>query len=380
MTRGGAHGDFPRTKVITVVGTRPEIIRLSEIIRLLDSSTDHVLVHTGQNYDFSLNEVFFRDLKVRQPDYYLESDTSSLGTFLGSVLAKIESILLIEQPDAFLVLGDTNSSIAALLAKRMKIPTYHMEAGNRCFDSNVPEEINRRLVDHVVDFNLVYSEHARSNLIAEGIEPRRILLTGSPMAEVLAAQREGIESSSALADLGLHRDRYVLASLHREENVDSRQRLDAVLECLACVHDEFALPILVSTHPRTRQRLGDLGRSLEGVTFHEPLGFHDYVHLQQHAYCVLSDSGTIAEESTILGFPAVTMRDAIERPEALDAGTIVMSGLDPANVIEGIRFARNASRQRDHPYEYFINDCSQRTVSFMLSTHRRHEQWSGLRT
>lgn len=369
-----------RTKVITVVGTRPEIIRLSEVVKRLDDTTQHILVHTGQNYDFELNEIFFRDLGIREPDHYLGADMSSLGAFLGSVLIKIEKVLVTEKPDAFLVLGDTNSSVAAVLAKRLKIPTYHMEAGNRSFDANVPEEINRRLVDHVVDFNLVYSEHARSNLIAEGIEPRRILLTGSPMAEVLAAQRQGIERSNVLKKLALAPDGYVLASIHREENVDSRERLGAVLDCLEAVRTEFGLPIAVSTHPRTRKRLDELNRSLEGVTFHQPLGFHDYVHLQQRAFCVLSDSGTISEESTILGFPAVTMRDAIERPEALDAGTIVMTGLDPDNLIEGIRFARRSDSSREgYPNEYFVTNCAERTVSFILSTHRRHEQWSGIR-
>lgn len=369
------------TKVMTIVGTRPEIIRLSETIKLLDCTVDHVLVHTGQNYDSTLNDVFFRDLNLREPDFFLHADTSSLATFMGSVLQGVEKLIAQESPDAVLVLGDTNSAISVLMAKRMKVPTYHMEAGNRSFDANVPEEINRRLVDHVADFNLAYSELARTNLLREGIEPRRILLTGSPMLEVLKAQRESIERSDVLARLGLSQESYMLASLHREENVDSPARLNAVLDCLERASNAFDLPVLMSTHPRTRKRLTILGRRTPGIAFHDPLGFHDYIHLQQRAFCVLSDSGTISEESTILGFPAVTLRDSIERPEAIDAATIVMTGLDGDNLVEAIRFVRNGGRgQRQCPAEYFIDDCSRRVVAFILSTHRRHEQWTGIRT
>lgn len=370
------------TKVVTVVGTRPEIIRLSEVIKLLDATVDHVLVHTGQNYDFGLNQIFFDELGIRSPDYFLEAPTNSLGTFLGGVLQAIEGVLEKERPDAFLMLGDTNSSIATVLAKRMKIPTYHMEAGNRSFDANVPEEINRRLVDHVADFNLVYTAHARRNLLAEGIEPRRILLTGSPLREVLNAQSDGIRNSTVLADLGLSSGSYFLASLHREENVDDRDRLNSVLDCLQEVAVEYQRPVLMSTHPRTRARLAALGRDVDDVVFHEPMGFHDYVHLQVNAYCVLSDSGTISEESSILGFPAVTMRDAIERPEALDNGAIFMSGLDVSNLLETVRFARavrQGGRRIDMPDEYSVSNCAARTVGFILSTCHRHAEWSGLR-
>ncbi|MBK8463313.1 MAG: UDP-N-acetylglucosamine 2-epimerase (non-hydrolyzing) [Nigerium sp.] len=369
------------TKVLTVVGTRPEIIRLSEVIKRLDATVDHVLVHTGQNYDYELNEVFFHDLGLRKPDHFLNVDTSSLGAVLGGVLIAVEKVLQDEQPDAVLVLGDTNSCIAALMARRMRIPVYHMEAGNRCFDQNVPEETNRRMVDHVSDFNLVYTEHARRNLLAEGIHPRRILLTGSPMYEVLAAQREAIDASTIVDDLGLEPGKFFLVSAHREENVDAPDRLSALLDCLDAVVNEFGLPVLVSTHPRTRKRLEALGRQTEGITFHKPLGFHDYNKLQLESFCVLSDSGTIAEESTILGFPAVTLRDAIERPEALDAGTILMTGLHPENVIEGVRFATSSGEPvAGTPFEYFIPNCSTRTTSFILATHRRHEHLTGLRT
>ena len=366
------------TKVMTVVGTRPEIIRLSEVIKRLDATVDHVLVHTGQNYDFELNEIFFEELGLRKPDHFLEVDTSSLGRVLGEVLIKIEQVLLQEKPDAFLVLGDTNSCIAAVMAKRMRIPVYHMEAGNRCFDENVPEETNRRMIDHVADFNLVYTEHARRNLLAEGIHPRRILLTGSPMNEVLAAQRSAIEASDVLDRLALKEGGYFLVSAHREENVDDPSRLSSLLDCLEAVVAEFQLPVLVSTHPRTRKRLHEFGRDVPGVRFHKPLGFHDYNHLQLKAHCVLSDSGTIAEESSLLGFPAVTLRDSIERPEALDTGSIIMTGLDPENVLLGLTCA-SRTRSGVVPMDYSITNCSERTVNYLVSTSSRHMAWAGVR-
>lgn len=369
------------TKVMTVVGTRPEIIRLSEVIKRLDATVDHVLVHTGQNYDYELNEIFFEELGLRKPDHFLEVDTSSLGRVLGEVLIKTEQILLQEKPDAFLVLGDTNSCIAAVMAKRMRVPVYHMEAGNRCFDENVPEETNRRMIDHVADFNLVYTEHARRNLLAEGIHPRRILLTGSPMNEVLAVQRSAIEASDVLERLDLEEGGYFLVSAHREENVDNPTRLSALLDCLEAVAEEFKLPVLVSTHPRTRKRLGVSGRTVTGVTFHPPLGFHHYNQLQLKARCVLSDSGTIAEESSLLRFPAVTLRDSIERPEGLDAGAIIMTGLDPHGVVEAIRTLTApylSGLARTPPLDYTITNTSERAVNFVLSTWRRHSAWAGL--
>lgn len=369
------------TKVMTVVGTRPEIIRLSEVIKRLDESVDHILVHTGQNYDYELSQVFFEDLGLRRPDHFLEVDTSSVGAVYGGVLIGAERLLIEERPDALLVLGDTNSCIAALIAKRLKVPVYHMEAGNRCFDENVPEETNRRMVDHVSDFNLVYTEHARRNLLTEGIHPRRLLLTGSPMYEVLQAQRAGIESSDVVERLGLVSGEYFLVSAHREENVDPPARLNALLDCLEAVATEFGLPVLVSAHPRTRKRLEALGRETPGVTFHKPLGFHDYNRLQMDALCVLSDSGTIAEESTMLGFNALTLRDAIERPEALDAGAIVTTGLDVENVLEAIQFVTHGTEPQPHtPAEYFVTNTSERVVSFIIGTHRRYEQWFGLRS
>ena len=368
------------TKVMTVVGTRPEIIRLSETIKRLDATVEHVLVHTGQNYDHNLNEIFFTELGLRAPDHLLGVDTSSLGRVLGDVLIKTEQVLVEERPDAVLVLGDTNSCLAAVMAKRMRIPVYHMEAGNRCFDENVPEETNRRLVDHVADFNLVYTEHARRNLLAEGLHPRRILKTGSPMKEVLAAHARRIDASDAVERLGLAPQGYLLVSAHREENVDDPGRLNQLLDSLEAVAAETGLPVLVSTHPRTRKRLDALGRSTDRITFHEPLGFLDYNKLQKQAYCVLSDSGTISEESALLDFPAITLRDSIERPEALDTGVILMSGLDPKNVVEGVRAATTADRgEWLVPDDYAIGNCSTRAVSFILSTYRRHHAWAGIR-
>ena len=373
-------------KVMTIVGTRPELIRLSRVIARLDATVNHVLVHTGQNYDYSLNEVFFQDLGIRKPDHLLGVDTSSLGRVLGETLIRTEEVLLAERPDAVLVLGDTNSCIAAVMAKRMRIPVYHMEAGNRCFDENVPEETNRRLVDHVADFNLVYTEHARRNLLAEGLHPRRLLLTGSPMREVLNEYRPQIDASDVLARLGLTEGGYFLVSAHREENVDSPARLQLLLECLEAVHAKWGLPVYVSTHPRTRKRLEALPgwSEPEGIVFHEPFGFHDFNRLQLGAACVLSDSGTIAEEATVLSFPAITLRDSIERPEALDTAGIIMTGLDAHDVVEAVTVAMASEPKRDGvsavtPNDYLIDNTSQRAVNFILSTARRHRAWSGLR-
>ena len=372
------------TKIMTIVGTRPEIIRLSSVITRLDDIVDHTLVHTGQNYDHSLNQVFFDDLGIRAPDKRLAVDTSSLGTVLGDTLIKTEEVLREVQPDGVLVLGDTNSCISAVIAKRMKIPVYHMEAGNRCFDENVPEETNRRLVDHVADFNLVYTEHARRNLLHEGLHPRRILLTGSPMREVLDVHRANIDASDVLDRVGVNRGEFFLVSAHREENVDPPDRLEMLLTCLRRTRDEFGRPVVVSTHPRTRKRLELLGLDMteEGIQWLEPFGFHDYNKLQLEAACVLSDSGTISEESAILGFPAVTLRDSIERPEALDAGTILMTGLDAEDVVQCVGAAMQQGRSDSHtsiPAGYEIADTSVRVVNFILSTVGRHRQWSGIR-
>ena len=340
---------------MTIVGTRPEIIRLSRVIVRLDDTAEHVLVHTGQNYDYSLSQVFFDDLSLRPPDHYLKVDTSSLGHVLGETLIKSEAVLKQERPDAVLVLGDTNSCIASVMAKRMHIPVYHMEAGNRCFDENVPEETNRRLVDHVAD---------------------------SPMREVLDHYRPQIDASDVLPRLDLKPLGYVVASSHREETVDDPQRLASLLDSFRAVRDHWHVPVIVSTHPRTRQRVQSAAADdLDRIMFHEPFGFLDFVRLQMSALCTLSDSGTISEESAILGFPAITLRDSIERPESLDAGSILMSGIEPAGVLEAMAAIVGGGadgRPSSVAPEYTIADCSRRVVRFIVSTARRHQLWAGL--
>ncbi|MDR0848358.1 MAG: UDP-N-acetylglucosamine 2-epimerase (non-hydrolyzing) [Propionibacteriaceae bacterium] len=367
-----------KLKVMTVVGTRPEIIRLSATIKLLDQVTDHVLVHTGQNYDYELNEVFFKDLGLRAPDHFLEADTTSLGAALGTILSGTEKVLREENPDAFLVLGDTNSCISAVMAKRLRVPVFHMEAGNRSFDENVPEETNRRIIDHTADYNLAYTEHARRNLLREGLHPSRVILTGSPMKEVLGQNLAQIEASDVVERQGLTAGEFFLVSLHREENVDYPWRLEQALESLQALAAVYELPVLVSTHPRTRKRLEAQPDSLKGnIVFHPPFGFHDYVKLQTKAKVVLSDSGTIAEESSILGFPAVTMRDFIERPEALDTGSIITAGLEPDSVVAAVELALS-QRRHSIPADYQIDDTSVRVVSFITGTVHSHARRAGL--
>lgn len=372
-----------RLKVLTVVGTRPEIIRLSAVIERLDREVDHVLVHTGQNYDYELNGVFFAGLGLRGPDHVLETDTSSLGALLGSILSTVEPVLERERPDAVLILGDTNSSIAAVIAKRMRIPVYHMEAGNRSFDPNVPEETNRRLVDHVADYNLAYTEHARRNLLAEGIHPSTVIVTGSPMREVLDRNAAGIDASGVLAELDLKPSGYFVVSMHREENVDDPRRLGELLAALNGLVDAYDLPVLVSTHPRTRKRLeSQPAARKERLQLHLPFGFHDYVRLQRSARAVLSDSGTISEESAMLGFPAVSIRDAIERPEAMDTGTTVTTGVHPDAVLAAVRSAI-AQYEEDGPSEvpvdYRVNQTSRRVVNFIRSTALTHHARNAIR-
>jgi len=373
-----------RIHVMTILGTRPEIIRLSRVIPALDRHVEHTLVHTGQNYDYHLDEVFFRDLDLRPPDVRLSIDTTSLGSVLGGILKEIEVVLRDKMPDAVLVLGDTNSAISALMAKRMKIPVYHMEAGNRCFDPNVPEETNRRLVDHVSDFNLVYTEHARRHLLSEGLPHRRVYLTGSPMREVLEYYGDKIDASEALHTLGLEAGRYLIVSLHREENVDSRSRLTELMDMLSTVAGRFELPVVVSTHPRTRDRLNRFGLAEDAdskITLSPPFGFLDYVKLQKNAFCVLSDSGTIAEESAILGFPAIMVRRSMERPEALDCGSIVLTGLDADVITQAIEFVTDAQRLwtgDSVPREYTVRDVSTRVVALILGTCRLSNRWHGV--
>lgn len=375
-------------KVMTILGTRPEIIRLSRVMALLDQTLRHVLVHTGQNYDYELSEIFFEDLGVRRPDHFLEVDTSSLGATLGGILTEAERVLQLERPDAVLILGDTNSALAAIMARRMKIPVYHMEAGNRSFDRNVPEETNRKIVDHVADFNLVYTEHARRHLLSEGLPHRRIYLTGSPMREVLEHARGRMEASDVLERLCVKPQEFFVASLHREENVDHAERLQELFEGLEELARCHQRPVIVSTHPRTRKRLDAQGISADTdlVHFLKPLGFHDYNRLQLSARCVVSDSGTIAEEASILGFPAVTPRDAIERPEGLDVGAVVVTGTNPVALVEGCEFAMARALERATngqpqpvPVDYQITNTSERVVSLIVGTARLSNAWDGVR-
>lgn len=375
-------------KVMTVLGTRPEIIRLSRVMARLEASCHHVLVHTGQNHDYELNEVFFDDLDVRRPDCFLGVDTSSLGATVGGILVAIEPVLRAENPDAVLILGDTNSAIAAYIARRLKIPVYHMEAGNRCFDRNVPEETNRKLVDHLADFNLVYTEHARKNLLSEGLHARRIVLTGSPMREVLEHYRDRIDASTILNTMSLQEGSYIVASLHREENVDDAARLARLVKAMVALADRHQCTVVISTHPRTRKRLDALGEDVadERLLWLKPFGFHDYNRLQRSALCVLSDSGTIAEESSILGFPAVTPRFSIERPEAIDTGAILACGIEPDDVLRCVDLVigqGGVAAANDEasfvPADYRIRNTSQRVVNLILSTARLSNAWDGIR-
>jgi len=330
-----------KLKLMTVVGTRPEIIRLSRVIAACDRYFDHVLVHTGQNWDDTLNEIFFRDLAIRKPDHFLESPGKHLGETLGNIVARSYELFARVRPDALLILGDTNSALCAIPAKRLKIPIFHMEAGNRCFDQNVPEEINRKIVDHVSDVNLPYTEHSRRYLLSEGIRKEHVFVTGSPMAEVLEHYRQGIDASGVLAKLGLRKGRYLVVSAHREENLDIDANLDALVASLDAVAREFRLPVIYSTHPRARVRL-----KRRRVKFHnlvrnvKPFGFFDYNRLQLDSFCVLSDSGTLSEESAMLRFPAVLIRTSTERPEVIDKGSIIIGGIEPAGVVRAVRLAR----------------------------------------
>lgn len=370
-------------KVITILGTRPEIIRISSVITLLEKTVDHILVHTGQNYDYELNEVFFQDLNVKKPDYFMNIDTSSLGHVYGSILIKTEEILRKEQPHAVLILGDTNSAIAGIMAKRMKIPIYHMEAGNRCFDRNVPEETNRRIIDHTADFNLCYTEHARRHLISEGLPHRRIYVTGSPMREVLNHHMQRILASTALEELQLQPNHYFLVSIHREENVDRRDNLTRLIEAMENITRLYNLPVIVSTHPRTRKRLEILDRKdiPDLVRFMKPFGFLDYIKLQMNASCVISDSGTICEESSMLNFPAITVRNAIERPEAMDTGSIIVTGLDPEVILQALKLQMSAeirSKECCVPDDYKITNTSERVVKLILGTAKLSNPWDGI--
>lgn len=366
-----------KLKVVTIVGTRPEIIRLSRLIPKLDEHTNHILVHTGQNYDRQLSDIFFEQLEIRRPDFYLDVDTSSPGSVMGDTLKKSEEVLLREKPDAVMILGDTNSALAAIVAERLHIPVYHMEAGNRSFDKNVPEELNRKLVDHVSTFNLVYSEHARRNLLREGLGERFIFLTGSPMPEVLAHYAPKFSTSSVLQRLGLASEKYLLLSLHRQENVDDLDHLDLMLRRVNDLAKRMELKVIFSVHPRTTKRIRNRDQ-FDRFMFCEPFGFFDYLCLQENAYCIISDSGSLPEEALILGLPAVVFRDSMERPEALESGQIVMSATVVQDLEPFITRARQAIRGRNS-FVYPDLGFSSTVLSLLESTARLTPTWSGLK-
>ena len=330
-----------KMKLMTIVGTRPEIIRLSEVIKACDRYFNHILVHTGQNWDYTLNEVFFQELGLRKPDYYLEAVGEHLGETMGKIIAKSYEAILKEKPDALLILGDTNSALSAISAKRLKVPIFHMEAGNRCFDQNVPEEINRKIVDHISDINLPYTEHSRRYLLSEGIRKEHVFVTGSPMAEVLRKNKEKIDYSKVLEELGLEKNRYILVSAHREENIDHENNFFSLMNALNYIAETYQLTIIYSTHPRSWKRIEE-----SGFKFHplirqlKPFGFFDYNKLQLNSYCVLSDSGTLSEESAILGFPGVLIRTSTERPEVLDKGTVVIGGISERDIVQAVELTR----------------------------------------
>lgn len=363
---------LPRLKVMTVVGTRPEIIRLSRVMARLDQHCDHVIVHTGQNYDYELNQVFFDDLALRRPDHFLEVAGGTAAQTIGRVIMAVDDVLEAERPDAMLILGDTNSCLAVIPAKRRRVPVFHMEAGNRCFDDRVPEEINRRIVDHSADINLPYSSIARDYLLAEGLPPDRVIKTGSPIFEILTHYRPGIDASPILATLGVERGEYFVVSAHREENVDSDKQLTRLHDTLNAVARTHDRPVLVSTHPRTRKRIEQQGLEFDArVRLLKPFGFLDYNALQLHARAVLSDSGTISEESSILNFPALNIREAHERPEAMEEASVMMTGLASERVLQALAILehqpRGENRLLRRVEDYSMPNVSDKVVRIIMS-------------
>jgi len=360
-------------KVMTIVGTRPEIIKLCRVIHELERHTEHILVHTGQNFDYELNEIFFQDLDIRKPDYFLEAARKTTAGTIGQMIAKSDELMEQINPEAVLLYGDTNSCLSVIAAKRRKIPIFHMEAGNRSFDQRVPEEINRKIVDHLSDVNMPLTEHARRYLLAEGLKPEMIIKTGSPMKEILVHYWSKIEESTVLEKLNLTPERFFVVSAHREENVDNKENFLDLLESLKAMAKKYDLPIIFSTHPRTRKRLEELGyRTYDShLRFMKPLGFFDYVKLQMNACCVVSDSGTITEESSILNFPAVTIRQAHERPEGMDEGTLIMCGLKPERVLESIDVVMSQQVETPRPFklvsDYDTENISKKVLRIILS-------------
>lgn len=362
-------------KVMTVLGTRPEIIRLSRIIEKLDRLADpHVLVHTGQNFEANLSDLFFEQLKIRKPDHYLGARGQSLGEQIGQIIALSERVMTQERPDVVLILGDTNSALSAVVAKRLGIPVYHMEAGNRCYDDRVPEEVNRRIVDHSSDVLLPYTERSRMNLLREGFEGRRIFVTGNPIHEVITHYEEEIAGSEALAQRGLEKGKYFLVTMHRAENVDVEDRLRSLVEALQLLHDEYQLPVIVSSHPRTRavmQRFGVAPESLRGVRFEDAFGFFDFIALERGAFCVLSDSGTVQEECCICRVPNVTLRDVTERPETIECGSNILSGVAPAAILRCVRTVLDQAPTWTIPPEYLAPHVSQTVAKIVIGAPAR---------
>jgi UDP-N-acetylglucosamine 2-epimerase len=353
-------------KVMTIVGTRPEIIKLSAVIPELDKYTDHILVHTGQNYDYELNEIFFDGMGIRKPDIFMNAAGKDAAETIGNVVIKSDELFKEHQPDAILLYGDTNSCLSVISAKRNKIPVFHMEAGNRCFDQRVPEELNRKVVDHLSDINMTITEHARKYLVAEGLRPETVIKIGSNMKEVLAINKQKIDESKALETLELKPQEYFLLSVHREENVDNEKNFQDLVESLGAICETYGFPIVFSVHPRTQKLIDKSGIKLHPlVRTMKPLGFADYIHLQQNAYCVISDSGTITEESSLLGFPAITVRQAHERPEGMDEGVLIMSGLEKSTVLDSIKVV-TAQRMSIVP-DYDADHVAQKVVRIIMS-------------
>lgn len=355
-------------KIMTILGTRPEIIRLSRIIPLLDGLCEHILVHTGQNFDRTLSDIFFAELKLRSPDYQLNCQAQTMMSQIGDILSKCEQVMLKEQPDRLLILGDTNSALSALAAKRLHIPVYHMEAGNRCYDDRVPEESNRRIVDHCSDILLPYTERSRANLLREGIDSRRIYVTGNPIGEVLNHYADKIAQSQILQTMGVATQGYFLVTLHRTENVDNEERLEKFITALHRLYAEYRLPLICSLHPRTRSQLAKQKKSLAGTGIQvvEPLGLFDFVCLEQNAYCVLSDSGTVQEECCIYKTPNVTLRDVTERPETLEAGSNMLTGCEPSSILRAVQTVLHQGQIWLPPVEYLVNNSSQKVVKILL--------------
>ena len=358
-------------KVMTILGTRPEIIKLSRVIGELEANTKHILVHTGQNYDYELNEIFFLDLGIRKPDYFLNSVSTSPAETIGKIIAEIDKILELEKPDAVLIYGDTNSCLSVISAKRRKIPIFHMEAGNRCFDLRVPEEINRKIVDHTSDINMTLTEHARRYLIMEGIRPETIFKIGSSMKEVYTHYEDKIADSKIIEKMNLIKNEYFVVSAHKEENIDNEENFNDLVDTLNYIASRFNIPLIVSTHPRTKKKIiTNKINFLENVVIMKPLGFFDYVNLQKHAKCVISDSGTIFEESSLLKFPAVTIRKAHERPEGMDVGTLIMTGLKKEEVENAINITVRESQEGYHPgiiSDFNVDDVSRKVLKIILS-------------